>query len=107
MLVFSSEMTPQVAIDLDRLGELCRRWKVTELSLFGSVLREDFRHDSDVDVLVGFAPDASWSLWDLATLRDELESLLGRKVDLLEKKGLRKPFLRHSVLTSRQVLYAA
>ena len=100
-------MSPQVAIDPDRLRDLCRRWKVTELSLFGSVLREDFRNDSDVDVLIGFAPDAPWSLWDLSALRDELESMLGRRVDLLEKKGLRNPFLRHAVLTSRQILYAA
>jgi predicted nucleotidyltransferase len=100
-------MNPQVAIDPDRLREFCRRWQVKEFSLFGSVLREDFRLDSDIDVLVGFAPAAPWSLWDLSVMRAELERLLGRKVDLLEKKGLRNPFLRHAVLTSRRILYAA
>jgi predicted nucleotidyltransferase len=100
-------MAPQVFIDPDQLREFCRRWQVKELSLFGSVLREDFRLDSDVDVLVGFAPEAPWSLWDLSAMRSELEGMLGRKVDLVEKRGLRNPFLRHAVLTNRRVLYAA
>lgn len=100
-------MDPQVSIDPEQLGEFCRRWQVKELSLFGSVLREDFRLDSDVDVLVGFAPGAPWSLWDLSAMRSELEGMLGRKVDLLEKRGLRNPFLRHAVLPSRRILYAA
>lgn len=96
-----------IAYDPDRVQDLCRRWQVVELSLFGSVLRGDFRGDSDVDVLVGFAPGAPWSLWDLSTMRAELEEVFQRKVDLLEKRGLRNPFLRRSILTGRQVLYAA
>lgn len=71
------------------------------------MLRDDFRPDSDVDVLVSFEPDAPWSLWDLSRMREELEEIFGRGVDLVEKKGLRNPFLRHSVLTTRQVVYAA
>src|SRR5262245_28655646 len=100
-------MSLQIAIDPERIAAFCRRWQVTELSVFGSVLRPDFRPGSDVDILVSFAPGAPWTLWDLSTMRAELEELTGRKVDLLEKRGLRNPFLRHAVLTSRQVLYAA
>jgi uncharacterized protein len=60
------------------LEELCRRWQVSELALFGSVLRDDFRPDSDVDVLVTFAPGAHWSLFDRVRMQKELESILGR-----------------------------
>jgi predicted nucleotidyltransferase len=99
--------TAQVAVDPHRIGDFCRRWRVTELALFGSVIREDFRPDSDVDVLVSFEPDAPWSLWDLSRMREELEEIFGRGVDLVEKKGLRNPFFRYAILTTRQVVYAA
>lgn len=99
--------TLQVPVDLRRIAELCRRWKVTELALFGSVLRDDFQAGSDIDVLVSFAPDARWSLWDLSRMREELEDVFGRGVDLVEKKGLKNPFIRHAILTTKQVVYAA
>jgi uncharacterized protein len=89
------------------LAAFCRRWKVRELSLFGSVLRDDFGPASDVDVLVSFDDDAPWSLWDLTTMRDELSSLLGRPVDLVEREGLRNPFRRDRILKTRKVVYAA
>ncbi len=91
----------------DEIDALCRRWRVAELAVFGSVLREDFRPDSDVDVLVSFEPDARWSLFDFVTMQDELEALFGRPVDLVEKEGLRNPFRRHAILSSQEVLYAA
>jgi len=75
------------------------------LSLFGSVLRDDFGPESDVDVLVSFADDAPWSLWDLTAMRDELGTLVGRPVDLVEKEGLRNPFRRHTILETRKVIY--
>lgn len=95
-----------VPIDRDKIAEFCRRWSITELSLFGSVLRDDFRTDSDVDVLVTFAPDVPRTLPDLVTMEEELEGMFGRKVDLVDKKGLCNPFRRHEILTSRQVVYA-
>jgi len=91
----------------DEIDSFCRRWRVAELAVFGSVLREDFRPDSDVDVLVSFGPDARWSLFDFVTMQDELEALFGRPVDLVEKEGLRNPFRRHAILSSQKVLYAA
>lgn len=98
---------PQIDISPEWMQGFCRKWKVRELSLFGSVLRDDFRPDSDVDVLVEFDPDAPWSLFDLVDMADELRAAYGREVDLVEKRGLRNPFRRHAILTTRRVVYAA
>lgn len=94
-------------IPKDSIAEFCRKWKVTQFSLFGSVLREDFGPDSDVDVLVSFDPAAQWDLFDLVEMRDELMSLFGRPVDLVEKEGLRNPFRRQAILGEHEVIYAA
>jgi predicted nucleotidyltransferase len=96
----------RIAIPQKKIGEFCRRWKVVEFSLFGSVLREDFRPDSDVDVLVTFAPDARVSLFDLVQMQIELESVFGRPVDVVEKDALRNPFRKREILNSAQVVYA-
>ena len=98
---------PKVALPLDKIATFCRKWRITELSLFGSVLRDDFRPDSDVDVLVSFAADAHWSLYDWIEMQAALTSMLGREVDLVDKQGLSNPFRRHAILTTRQVMYAA
>lgn len=94
-------------IPRDRIDSFCKQWKVKELSLFGSSLRDDFRPDSDVDVLVSFFSDARWSLFDLVSMADELRDVFGRPVDLVEKEALRNPFRRQSILSSRKVIYAA
>ncbi|HLA80236.1 MAG TPA: nucleotidyltransferase family protein [Thermoleophilia bacterium] len=73
-------------ISRDKIAEFCRRWKITELALFGSVLRDDFRPDSDIDVLVTFAPDSTRRFYDVIDMKEELESMLGRKVDLVERR---------------------
>ena len=80
---------------------------VAEMALFGSVLRNDFRPESDVDVLVDFAPEATWSLFDISRMRLELSSLLGHEADLVQVAGLRNPFRRRAILSSREVIYAA
>ena len=98
--------TPQLQISRDRIADFCRRWKVAELSFFGSVMREDFRPDSDVDVLVNFTPGAEWSFFDLVTMQDELASLLGRPVDLVEEAALRNPYRRSAITRSKHVMYA-
>jgi predicted nucleotidyltransferase len=90
----------------DTLAAVCRRCAVRELSAFGSMVRGDFRPDSDVDVLVDFEPDRSIDLFDLAELRDALTELFGRPVDLVPKRGL-KPFVREAVLSEARVLHAA
>ena len=99
--------TPKVDVPMDKVAAFCRKWKITEMALFGSVLRDDFGPDSDVDVLATFAPDAPWSLWDWPDMMDELRAIFGREIDLLEKDALRNPFRRHTILTTRQVIYAA
>ena len=100
-------MAAHVVIDREQITEFCRQWQVTELALFGSVLRDDFGPESDVDVLVTFAPEAPWSLFDLVDMADELEALFGRKVDLVESDGLRNPIRRRAILSSREVIHAA
>lgn len=92
------------------MAEFCRRWKITELALFGSVLRDDFRPDSDVDVLVTFAPDAQWSLFDHVDMEDELRQILGRSVDLVNRRGIersRNQHRRRAILESAQVVHVA
>jgi hypothetical protein len=89
------------------IEDFCQRWQVKELALFGSVLREDFNAESDIDVLVTFAPENRRSLFDLVDMQDELAALLGRNVDLVTRGGLRNPYRRHEILTTRRVLYAA
>ncbi|MCX6376398.1 MAG: nucleotidyltransferase domain-containing protein [Armatimonadetes bacterium] len=91
----------------DEIADFCRRWKVRQLALFGSVLREDFQSDSDVDVLVTFVPGANISLFDLGAMQQELEAMFGRHVDLVEEAGLRNPFRRRSILKNREIVYAA
>jgi uncharacterized protein len=96
-----------LSIPDELLTGFCRRWKVRELSAFGSVLREDFTAASDIDVLVSFSPDAAWSGFDLVDMRDELAQMLGRPVDLVEEAGLRNPIRRAAILQTKHQLYAA
>ena len=96
----------RVIIPLAAIEGFSRRWKITEFSLFGSVLREDFGPGSDVDVLVSFEEDATWSLLDLVEMKTELEMIFGREVDLVEKESLRNPFRRHDIMRGREVIYA-
>ncbi len=100
------QIRDRLDIPHDELAALCRRYSVRELSLFGSVLRDDFRADSDIDVLVEFEPDAPIGLFDYPGLQEELAELLGRKVDLVSKRGL-KQLVRDRVIASSRILYAA
>ncbi len=100
-------ISPKVEVSEDAIASFCDRWKITEFALFGSILRDDFRPDSDVDVLVSFVPDAKWSLWNIIEMKEELESLFGREVDLVQKDGLRNPFRRYEILSTKHVIYAA
>ncbi|PYV23222.1 MAG: DNA polymerase subunit beta [Acidobacteria bacterium] len=96
-----------IPIPQQRVRDFCQRWKIAELSLFGSVLREDFGPDSDVDVLVTFSNDAQWSLYEWVEMIAELREIFGRDVDLLSRQSLRNPFRRHEILKTRETLYAA
>ena len=96
----------QIEIPKDKVADFCKRHHIRALSLFGSVLRGDFRPDSDVDMLVEFSPEADHSLFDFVDMQEELAGLLGRKVDLVEKKGIRNPFRRYEILRAHQVIFA-
>ena len=85
----------------------CEKWRIRELSLFGSVLRSDFSTTSDIDILVEFEDGAGWSLFDLIDVSDELKRELGRDVHLVEKEGLRNPYRRSEILDHREILYVA
>jgi hypothetical protein len=100
-------VSPGIPIDERGIAAFCRRWKIVELAFFGSVLREDFRPDSDVDVLVDFARDAEWSLLDWVEMQEELQGLLGRSIDLVDWEGLGNPFRRQAILSTKQVIYEA
>ena len=97
----------QKQIPLRQIEDFCRRWKIQEFALFGSVLREDFRPDSDVDVLVSFEPDGGITFDNRVEMLDELAEIFGREVDLVAKDAIRNPFRRHDILTTKEVVYAA
>jgi len=101
-----------LAIDIDRekIAAFCRKWRITEFSLFGSVLRDDFRPDSDVDVMVAFDPHARWTLLDLPEMKEQLEVILGRDVDLLTRRGVeqaRNPLRKREILSSAEIVYGS
>ncbi len=99
-----------IEIDHVRIAEFCQRWQITELSLFGSALREDFRPDSDVDVLVVFVPETDWRFRDLARMEEELAGIFGREVDLVEKQLVeqnRNHIVRKHILQSAELVYVA
>ena len=105
-------MEQQLKIDVPegQLLEFCHRWNVIEFALFGSVLRTDFQPDSDIDVLVTFASDTHWSLFDLVTIQNELESVLGSKVGLVERSALERSenyIRRKAILEHMEIIYAA
>ncbi len=103
-------MPSKVAIDREEIARFCRRWKITELALFGSALRDDFRSDSDIDLLVTFAPDARWSAWEFLDAQDELAVLLGRDVDLVERAAIEQSenwIRRKHILGQAEPVYVA
>lgn len=100
-------MRRNFSIPRKKIAEFCKRWSINEFALFGSVLRDDFRPDSDVDVLVSIDPKAHIGLLDIVQMQLELEKMFKRPVDLVEKEGLRNPYRRRAILRTAQVVYAA
>ena len=97
----------RVRVPRKKIAEFCKRWKVVEFSLFGSILREDFNPDSDVDVLVTFAPDAQVSLFDMVQMQLELKAIFARDVDMVEKASLNNPYRRREILQTAKRVYAS
>jgi len=100
----------KLRVSKETIAEFSRKWKITEFALFGSVLREDYRPDSDVDVLVTFSPDSDWGVEHLLDMKEELEALFGRAVDLVEKRLVeesRNYIRRKHILSHMEAVYAA
>lgn len=100
----------KVSIPRKKISAFCRRWKVDEFSFFGSVLREDFHSESDIDILVTFSPDTQYGLFDLVEMEDELKKLFGRSVDMVEKEAIiqsKNYIRRRNILENIEVIYAA
>lgn len=103
-------VSSRLEIPRDRVATFCGRWCITELAFFGSVLRDDFRVDSDVDVLVTFADDSRWTLFDMVRMQAELSQIMGREVDLVSRRGVessRNPIRRDAILSSAKVVHVA
>jgi len=100
----------RIQVTPDRIEAFCRKWMVAELALFGSVLRDDFGPDSDVDVLVTYADEARWTLLDEGRLEEELSELLGGPVDVVSRRSVEHSenwIRRNAILSSAEPLYAA
>ena len=97
----------RIPINEGVIGDFCRRWRVGEFALFGSVLGENFRPDSDIDVLVTFEADRNWTLDEYLTMVEELKILFGREVDLAVRSTLKNPFRRHHILKTRRIVHVA
>ena len=98
----------QVPLPLDKIKEFCDRWKIVEFALFGSVLRNDFHSNSDIDVMVEFNQDSRHSLFDLVIMEDELKAIFNRDIDLVTRKGIansRNYLRRQNILNSAQTIY--
>lgn len=100
----------RVSIPRKKLADFCRRWKVSELAFFSSVLRDDFRPNSDIDLLISFSPKAKNTLFDLVRMQNELKDIFGREVDLVERRAIEKSenyIRRKSILSNTKVIYEA
>lgn len=103
-------MTPRLPIPDEAIADFCRKWNVTEFALFGSVLRDDFGPESDVDVLVSFTPEMRYSLFDLVHMEDDLKVIFRRDVDLVTRRAVERMLnaeRKRSILESLQPVHAA
>lgn len=97
-------VNPGVGLPQGKIEDFCKRWRIVEFALFGSALRDDFGPESDLDVLVAFAQDAGWTLFDHLRMEQELAGLLGRKIDLFTKEAVERS---HNWLRRREILDTA
>jgi len=98
----------KIEVPEQQIADFCQRWKITELALFGSVLREDFGPESDIDVLIRFAPDSGWHILDHIEMQEQLSDMLGRSVDLVNRRAIEQShnrFRRKEILESAETIY--
>ena len=99
-----------ITLPTQEIQEFCQRWHITELALFGSVLREDFRPDSDIDILVSFDPNFQRGLTETMQMREELQTIFQRKIDFIVKSAIERSenwLRRQNILTTAQVIYVS
>ena len=99
----------QIHIPTNEIEAFCEKWEVKTLELFGSALREDFSKASDIDIMVSFQDAASPSLFDIIDMKEELEAIFRRPVDILSRKAVEKsknPYRKEEILSSAKVIYA-
>ena len=104
----SSRCRRSIRLPMEQIETFCKKWNVREFSLFGSVLTDNFRPDSDIDVMVEFKPKARRSLFEMVSMNDELKTIFGRDVDLMTRQAIeqsRNYIRRKSILTSMEVVY--
>lgn len=97
-----------IQLPLKKIEEFCKKWKVQQLAIFGSVLTPNFRNDSDIDLLYTFSPDSNWGLFEMVGMREELMKIFGRRVDLVSRKAIEKSrnrFRKQAILESAEVIY--
>jgi len=109
LLGYNKNMKILDSLNVKDIALFCKRWKIREFAVFGSILRDDFKPESDVDILVTFGQNSEWGLFDHVQMRTELESLLGRKVDLVTRRALEQTqnqILRERILNSAKVIFS-
>jgi hypothetical protein len=109
MAVGTTELQLAIEIPHEALSCFCQKWNLRTVELFGSVVRENFRADSDVDVMVTFDSMLRPTLFEFVQMQDELEGIFGRKVDLLSRhavEGSQNPYRKQSILESARIVYA-
>ena len=99
-------MSPSIHVDRDKVADFCRRHHIRRLAFFGSVLRDDFRADSDVDVLVEFDPEYRLGLFELIRMQQEFSKMIGREADFRTPEDLGR-YMRDRVIAESEVQYAA
>jgi predicted nucleotidyltransferase len=103
----TSTVEERLGVGMDAIREFCEKWGIVEFALFGSVVRDDFGPESDIDVMVRFDPERRPLGYDYVGVKLELEKFLGRPVDMLERGPIRNPFVRQSIRRDLTVIYAA
>ena len=96
-----------ISLDYNEVINICKKYYIKELSLFGSSIRDDFTKTSDIDILVSFDKDSKITLFSIIELENEFSKLLGRDVDVVEKESLKNPIRKNKILSSREIIYAA
>ena len=105
----NANLVTNINLPMPQIRDFCQRWQIVEFALFGSVLRDDFRPDSDIDCLVRFSDSAHWTLLHLGKMEDELKDIFQRDVDLVSRRGIessRNYLRRKIILNSLEILYA-